>query len=146
MFKRGQSEIACSLSTVFVAMVMVLGLFGTAPAVFAQDSVQGLDTARCERTSDLKHWRCEVSCAAGESGIATCPTQSAWGACGRQVLHQACGISEVTPAVACVRKVVLAGPSLDQLKSTCDRSYTGVDEILEGPLQGFPGLAYRPAE
>lgn len=130
----------------FVAMVTVLGLVGATPAVFAQDATTGLDTARCERTSDLKHWRCEVSCAAGESGIATCPTQSAWGACGRQVLHQACGIAEDTPAVACTRKVVLAGPNLDQLKSACDQRFTGVDEILEGPLQGFPGLAYRPVE
>lgn len=139
MFKRGNSDFVLLLGAVFCAMVLVSGAVWTVAA-------EEIDSARCERTSDLKHWRCEVTCSSGEAGIATCPTQSAWGACGRQVLHQACGISETTPSVACVRKHVLAGSNLDELKTACDQSYGGFNEILEGPLEVFPGLAYRPAE
>jgi hypothetical protein len=85
-----------------------------------------------------------VSCADGESGIANCPTHSDWGACGRQVLRDACGITVDTPVVACHRKVVLAGSDLDALKSRRDASYAGVADVLEGPFKSLPGLAYRP--
>lgn len=121
-----------------VLFVMVLTLVAVAAA-----SAQGFHTARCERSSDLEHWRCKVTCTDGERGIATCPSQSAWGACGRQILHQACGISTETPAVACQRKVVLAGRNLDNLKSACQQSFAGFDEALTGPFEDFPGLVYR---
>jgi hypothetical protein len=126
-----------ALSLTVLAMVLAAGPASVALA----DEVHSV---RCKRASDLKHWRCEVSCADGENGIANCPTHSDWGACGRSVLREACGITVDTPAVACHRKVVLAGSNLDALKSQCEASYAGVADVLEGPFEILPGLAYRP--
>jgi len=131
----------------FIFRVVLVGaalLVGSTTLAVAQDLQQDLNIARCERASDLKHWRCKVTCADGEVGLATCPSLSEWGACGRQILHQACGISADLPAVACVQKVVLAGRNPDHLKSTCEQSYLGFDQELSGPFKDFPGLAYRP--
>lgn len=129
-----------------LAAVVVAAAFATVGAAFAQPATlpDDVDVARCERSSDLKHWRCEAMCSDGDTGIASCPSMSAWGACGRQVLHRACGISEEKPTVACLAKVVLAGRNLDQLKSTCEQTYLAFDEQLEGPFETFPGLVYRP--
>ena len=127
-----------------VAMVMfaaaaMAGVVVAQPATLPDD----IDVARCERSSDLKHWKCEAMCADGTTGIASCPSMSAWGDCGRQVLHRACGISDEKPTVACLRKAVLAGKNLDQLKATCEQEYLAFDEQLEGPFETFPGLVYR---
>ena len=107
-------------------------------------SAADFHSALCERSSDLKHWRCEVTCSTGGTAIASCPSQSAWGACGRQILRQTCGISTETPVVACQRKAVLAGRNLDNLKNACEQSFSGFDELLAGPFEDFPGLVYRP--
>jgi hypothetical protein len=127
------------LALFLTVVAIVLAAAGPASVALADE----VHSVRCKRASDLKHWRCEVSCADGENGIANCPTQSDWGACGRSVLREACGITVDTPAVACHRKVVLAGSDLDALKSQCEASYAGVADVLEGPFEILPGLAYR---
>lgn len=136
-----------AIRTLALVAVVVMAAAATAGVAFAQQATlpDDIDVARCERSSDLKHWRCEAMCADGTTGIASCPSMSAWGECGRQVLHRACGISDEKPTVACLRKVVLAGRNLDQLKATCEQSYLAFDEQLEGPFETFPGLVYRPS-
>jgi hypothetical protein len=129
---------------VLVAVVVMTVAATTGVALAQQTLPEGVDVARCKRASDLKHWHCETICTDGTKGIASCPSMSAWGACGRQVLHRACGISDEKPTVACLNKVVLAGRNLDQLKSACEQSYLAFDEQLEGPFETFPGLVYRP--
>jgi hypothetical protein len=129
---------------VLVAFLVTTLAATTGVALAQQMLPDDVDVARCKRASDLKHWHCETICADGTKGIASCPSMSAWGACGRQVLHRACGISDEKPTVACLNKVVLAGRNLDQLKAACEQSYLAFDEQLEGPFETFPGLVYRP--
>lgn len=135
-----------SIRNLALVAVVLATAAATAGVAFAQPATppDDIDVARCERSSDLKHWRCEAMCADGATGVASCLSMSAWGACGRQVLHTACGISDEKPTVACLRKVVLAGRNLDQLKTTCEQKYLAFDELLEGPFETFPGLVYRP--
>lgn len=120
-------------------LVMALLALVAVPA-----SAADFDEARCERSSDLTKWRCNVTCASGDTGIATCPSLSEWGNCGRQAVVELCSATAETPAVACARKVVLVGDDVQALTDACNQSYAGFDEELQETLEVFPGLVARP--
>jgi len=117
-------------------------------AAAAMAETPSFDTARCERSSDLLQWRCQLTCASGDSGVGTCAFQTGWETCGQQGLREVCAASgETTTAAACRRKTVLAGADLDRLTAACEQSFGGFDEEIPATpgTERFPGLITRRA-
>lgn len=100
------------------------------------------DRARCERTEDLVHWRCAITCASGDRGISACPSATEWGACGAWAVSQVCEAPASRPAVGCLRKQVLVGDDAEALKAACE-DLGGFDSMVEADVSAFPGSVVR---
>ena len=122
----------CSLLT--LALIAVVW----AAPVQADD----FDRARCERSEDLVHWRCTITCTDGDTGISSCPSATEWGACGAWAVSQVCEAPATRPAAGCLRKHVLVGEDAETLKAACG-DLGGFASMVEADVSAFPGSVAR---